>query len=49
MEVLNIVSSIASIVSLLLTIFVVQKVTKIGNEVSVKGSSNITVGGNAKL
>lgn len=49
MDILNIVGSVASVVSLLLTIFVAQKVSKIGNEIKVKGVSNIVVGGNAEL
>ncbi|WP_433765904.1 hypothetical protein [Pseudomonas putida] len=49
MEILNIIDSISSILSLLVSLFVAAKVVKIGNDISVKGDNNMTIGGNAKI
>lgn len=44
MEILHIVGSAASILGLLVALFVAQKVLKIDNSISVKGDRNLTAG-----
>jgi hypothetical protein len=47
-DLLSIVGSVASIISLFISIFAVYKLITIGNSIAVKGDRNITVGGDAK-
>lgn len=44
MDALNIIASFCSIVGLLVSIFVAQKVTKIEGSFKIKGDSNVTAG-----
>ncbi|WP_171017113.1 hypothetical protein [Pseudomonas sp. G(2018)] len=48
MEILEIINSISSILSLLVSLFVAAKVVKIGNSVHIKGNDNMTIGGDFK-
>ena len=49
MELLNILSAVASILSFFVSLFVATRVVKLGNEIKVKGNQNFTVGGDALL
>jgi hypothetical protein len=46
MEFFQILGSVSSFLSLIVSLYVAQKVIKIGNSISVKGKDNLTVGGN---
>lgn len=45
-ETLSIIGSICSVVASVASLLALQKVIKIGNEITVKGDSNVVVGGN---
>ena len=49
MDILNVIGSIASVLSLLVSVFVANRVVKIGNSVVIKGKGNFAVGGDAKM
>lgn len=49
MQSLNIAGSIASLLSLAISVFVAFKVIRIGNSIHVKGSRNVTVGRDANF
>ena len=49
MEILNIIGSVCSVVSLVVSIFVASKVIRIGNDVRVKGDKNFVVGRDVKM
>jgi hypothetical protein len=48
MDILNLVASVCSIVGLLVSLFVAQKVTKIEGSFKIQGDSNITAGRDVK-
>ncbi len=49
MEILTILSSIASIISLLITIFIASKVIKISQQFDVEGIDNVVAGRDANV
>jgi|GEM_PF-3636602 len=49
MELLSVLSAIASILSFFVSLFVANRVIRLGNEIKVKGNQNVVVGGDARL
>ncbi len=47
MELLTLASSVASLLSLGISLFVAHRVVRLGNQVRVYGNNNVAVGGNA--